>query len=433
MAPLSQPGQQQRWLAVAAGGKPRAKRNAAAAGAAAAGRKDATVVERAAVPDRPPTAVVLLNLGGPGSQEEVYPFLRRLFADKEIIPLGPLQSKPWGGIGRFIANRRTPSIQAQYREMDTGGGSPIKFWTESQGAEMVKHLDQISPDTAPHKYYISFRYASPLTEDALQEMDKDGVTRAVAFTQYPQFSCATTGSSLNELWRQLRDQGMMNRFDWSVVDRWPTHPGLIKAFAENITKGLEQFEPEVRDDVVLLYSAHSLPMSTVDRGDPYPQEVAATVQAVQAELGFSNSYRLVWQSKVGPSAWLGMQTDSAIKGCARLGIRHIMLIPIAFTSDHVETLFEIDIEYQEEAEELGMEMRRAPSLNLSPTFTRAMADIVSAHLNTDDRCTKQYPLRCPGCINPSCDGSKRFFTQQGFPGLTEPEDAAAAARASGSA
>ena len=228
MAPLSQPGQQQRWLAVAAGGKPRAKRNAAAAGAAAAGRKDATVVERAAVPDRPPTAVVLLNLGGPGSQEEVYPFLRRLFADKEIIPLGPLQSKPWGGIGRFIANRRTPSIQAQYREMDTGGGSPIKFWTESQGAEMVKHLDQISPDTAPHKYYISFRYASPLTEDALQEMDKDGVTRAVAFTQYPQFSCATTGSSLNELWRQLRDQGMMNRFDWSVVDRWPTHPGLIK-------------------------------------------------------------------------------------------------------------------------------------------------------------------------------------------------------------
>ncbi len=130
--------------------------------------------------------------------------------------------------------------------MDTGGGSPIKYWTEAQGAAMVRRLDQLSPETAPHKYYIAFRYASPLTEDALAEMARDGVTRAVAFTQYPQFSCATTGSSLNELWRQLRKGGYENRFDWSVVDRWHAHPGLVDAFAENIEEGLQQFDQAAR-------------------------------------------------------------------------------------------------------------------------------------------------------------------------------------------
>ena len=363
-----------------------------------------------------PTAVLMMNLGGPGSQDEVYPFLRRLFADREIIEL-PVPAKiQLDYFGPWVAKRRTPKIQEQYNEMPFGGGSPIKYYTEEQGKAMVKHLDRISPTTAPHKFYIGFRYAAPMTEDSLAEMKKDGVTRAIAFTQYPQFSCATTGSSLNELWRQIIAGGYENDFEWSVIDRWPTHPGLVKSFADCIQEGLQGFEPEDRDDVVILFSAHSLPMKFIDRGDPYPQEVGATVGRVMEELGLCNSYRLVWQSKVGPSQWLGMQTDDALKGLARIQRKNVLIVPIAFTSDHVETLYEIDIEYKEEAEELGLHMLRAPSLNLKPEFTETMAEIVASHLRSEAPyplpTTKQYPLRCPGCTNQACADSKEFFGRQ---------------------
>eukprot|EP01047_Picozoa_sp_COSAG01_P039113 COSAG01_NODE_3213_length_6410_cov_2.970211_9_plen_390_part_00 len=365
---------------------------------------------------RAPTGILLLNLGGPGSQDEVYPFLRRLFADREIIELPGPESFQLNYFGPFVAWRRTPSIQEQYSEMEFDGGSPIKYYTEEQGKAMVQLLDKLCPETAPHKFYISFRYATPLTSDALEEMKRDGVTRAVAFTQYPQFSCATTGSSLNELWRQLVAHKMEDTFEWSVIDRWGVHPGLVKAFAAHIQDGLAQFDESVRDDVVLLFSAHSLPMKVVDRGDPYPQEVGATVGRVMEELGLCNSYRLVWQSKVGPSKWLGCQTDDALKGLARLQRQHVLTVPIAFTSDHVETLYEIDIEYQELAEELGINMKRAPSLNAAPMFTEAMADVVASHLRGLTPyalpTTKQYPLRCPGCVNEHCGASKAFFTTQ---------------------
>jgi len=266
-----------------------------------------------AAPARPPTAIMMLNLGGPGSQEEVEPFLRRLFSDKEIIELPSPEWFQRDYFGPLLAKRRTPSIQAQYSELPFGGGSPIKYYTEEQGKAMCRHLDRMSPESAPHKFYVSFRYASPLTSDALEAMARDGVERAVVFTQYMQFSCATTGSSLNEVWRQLRELDMLDRFEWSVIDRWPTHPGLVESFAASIQQGLEMFEEAERDDVVLLFSAHSLPMAVVDRGDPYPQEVGATVGRVMEELGLCNSYRLVWQSKVGPAKWLGMQTDEALE------------------------------------------------------------------------------------------------------------------------
>jgi len=130
-------------------------------------------------------------------------------------------------------------------------------------------------------------------------MQEDGVTRAVAFTQYPQYSCSTTGSSLNELWRLSKKFDPENKIKWSVIDRWPTHDGLVSSFAEHIKAKLDTYSQEDREKVVILFSAHSLPMSVVNRGDPYPAEVAATVWAVMNKLGFSNPYRLVWQSQVG--------------------------------------------------------------------------------------------------------------------------------------
>ena len=153
---------------------------------------------------RGPTGIVMMNLGGPQTVDDVNPFLRALFADREIIQL------PWqDALGPFIADRRTKRIQQHYREI--GGGSPILRWTEEQGRGMVERLDRASPGTAPHRFYVAFRYVEPSSDTALRAMAADGVTRAVAFTQYPQFSCSTTGSSLNELWRAARRTGLAER------------------------------------------------------------------------------------------------------------------------------------------------------------------------------------------------------------------------------
>lgn len=351
----------------------------------------------------PKTGIMLLNLGGPEKQEHVYDFLLRLFSDKDLIPL-PAQNR----LAPLIAKRRTPKIQKQYQEI--GGGSPIRRWTELQGAEMAKVLDKISPNTAPHKHYIGFRYAAPLTEDTIEQMESDGVQRAVAFTQYPQYSCSTTGSSLNAIFKhyQLRKSSAMR---WSVIDRWPTHEGLVKAFTENILKALKKFPEDTKDEVVILFSAHSLPMSVVNRGDPYPAEVAATVSRVMEKLNYSNAYRLVWQSKVGPLPWLGLQTEDAIKGLASIGNKNILLVPIAFTSDHIETLYELDIEYMGGvAKKAGIDnIVRADSLNDGEVFIGALADLVKSHLDSDMNCSKQLHLRCPLCVNPVCGKAKEFF------------------------
>ncbi|GAB5579523.1 ferrochelatase [Prionailurus iriomotensis] len=240
---------------------------------------------------KPKTGILMLNMGGPETLGDVHDFLLRLFLDRDLMTL-PIQNV--SELAPIIAKRRTPKIQEQYRRI--GGGSPIKMWTSKQGEGMVKLLDDLSPNT----------------EEAIEEMERDGIERAIAFTQYPQYSCSTTG-----------------------------------CFADHIVKELDHFPPEKRSEVVILFSAHSLPMSVVNRGDPYPQEVGATVQRVMDKLGYSNPYRLVWQSKVGPMPWLGPQTDETIKGLCERGRKNILLVPIAFTSDHIETLYELDIEYSQ--------------------------------------------------------------------------------------
>ena len=278
---------------------------------------------------------------------------------------------------------------------------------------MCKLLDQISPETAPHKPYVAFRYANPLTEDMYANLLKDGFGggkggRAVAFTQYPQYSCSTTGSSLNELWKwrnRLEGKGVTGldpagAITWSVIDRWPVHPGLVEAFAQNVETQLATYPEETRKDVVLLFSAHSLPMSVVNRGDTYPAEVAATVYAVMQRLGFSNPYRLCWQSQVGPSAWLGAQTSDTVQEYVKKGQTDLILIPIAFTSDHIETLFELDQEVIHEAGHPGV--KRAESLNDSRVFIEALADIAVKHLRSGESCSRQMGLRCQGCKSERC-------------------------------
>jgi ferrochelatase len=343
-----------------------------------------------------PTGIVLLNLGGPATLDDVGPFLQELFRDREIIQL-PFQR--W--LGPFIASRRTPSVQKLYEGI--GGGSPIREWTELQGQGMVERLDRLSPETAPHRFYIAFRYSEPSSEGALRQMQVHGVERAVAFTQYQHFSCATTGSSLNELWRAAERVGLADAFRWSVIDRWPTHPGFVRAMVGKVKEGLEQFREADRDDVLLLFSAHSLPLSIIDRGDPYPQEVGASVHEVLKEGGFSNDFLLSYQSEVGPVRWLGPSTERVIRELGAKGRKRILVVGIAFTSDHIETLSEIDIEYAHLADEVGIpEFRRAPAFNDDPVFQDALADIVLNHLRSGEVCSPQFGFRCPGCSNPQC-------------------------------
>lgn len=185
-------------------------------------------------------AIVMLNMGGPSTVcllalkdshlveaalpivqvSETSDFLKNLFSDGDLIPL-PFQSiiAPW------IAKRRTPRIEKQY--IDIGGGSPIRRWTEFQGEGMAALLDELHPTTAPHKSYVAFRYARPLADETARRLAEDGVKRAVAFTQYPQYSCSTTGSSLNDIYRKSK-AGLFSGISWSVIDRWGTHPGFVE-------------------------------------------------------------------------------------------------------------------------------------------------------------------------------------------------------------
>jgi ferrochelatase len=347
-------------------------------------------------PDKGPTGIVLLNLGGPRDLDAVEPFLLALFEDREIIQL-PAQSV----LGPFIARRRTPKVKQHYA--DIGGGSPILDWTEAQGRGMCERLDVLSPETAPHRFYVAFRYGPPTSEDALAAMKADGVKRAVAFTQYPQFSCATTGSSLNELWRAARRMGVQREFQWSVIDRWPTDDSFIAAMTDTVEQGLSRFTDAERDDVVILFSAHSLPMGIINRGDPYPAEISASVHEVMKRLGERYQHLVCYQSEVGPVPWLGPSTESVITELGKKRRRNVLVVPIAFTSDHIETLHELDIEYGELATQVGItKYVRAPAFNDMPLFQDALAAIVAEHLRSGEACSLQYGLRCPGCVNPQC-------------------------------
>jgi ferrochelatase len=238
--------------------------------------------------------------------------------------------------------------------------------------------------------------------------------------------------------RELKRLNMTDAFEWSVIDRWPNHQTHVAAVTETITAALAKFPADKQKDVVILFSAHSLPMRVVNRGDTYPKEVAATVQAVMDKLGHSHAHRLVWQSKVGFLPWLGAQTEESILGYHALGVKNLLLVPIAFTSDHIETLYELDIEYgQELVHKLGdkdLHIVRAESLNGSKTFIRGLAELVQTHLASGAMhskcvlsywrscmyalkaylmlCCRQLEARCPMCTTESCADMRSFFVKK---------------------
>lgn len=356
---------------------------------------------------KPRTAIVMLNMGGPQTTDQVHDYLHRIMTDRDMIQL-PVQSK----LGPWIAKRRTPEVQKKYNEI--GGGSPIFKWTNIQGELLCKQLDKVSPESAPHKHYVAFRYVTPLTEDTLKNVEEDQPERVVLFSQYPQYSCATSGSSFNAIFSHYKsNKNGLSSAKWSIIDRWSTHPLLAKTFADNIRKELDKFPTEKRKDVILLFSAHSLPLKAVNRGDAYPSEVGASVQSVMQELKYCNPYCLVWQSKVGPLPWLEPFTDDAIKGYVKQGKKNFILVPIAFVNEHIETLHELDIEYCEElAHEVGAEkIGRAAAPNDHPLFIDALTDVVHSHLKDGNAVNPKFLLRCPACVNSKCLSSKQWYRE----------------------
>lgn len=248
------------------------------------------------------------------------------------------------------------------------------------------------------------------------QMKADGVERVVAMSQFPQWSCTTAGSSLNELWRQVKNLGLQESFKWSIIDRWPLHDGFVDAVIERMHERMLDFEEGDREKAVVVFSAHSVPMKVVEKGDHYVGEVAATVQKVMERwnervragevpgLRRPSRHVLAWQSKVGYLPWMTPSTSDAIKNLAKVrGHKTMLLVPVAFTSDHIETLFEIGIEYKEEAEELGVsKFKFCEGLNGSEKFAHALADIVREHLDRGENYSPQYKQKCLTCTKPLC-------------------------------
>ena len=334
------------------------------------------------------TAILMINLGGPKTPELVKPFLVRMFSDTTFIRI------PFG-LGPHIAKLRADkSVRKQY---ETIGGSPLEQWTHTQGRLMVEQLDARSPATAPHKIYPCFRYCSPDSEEACQSVAEDSPERIVAFTQYPQYSCATTGNSLRELTQFLPQNTPV-----SVISRWSTHPAYIQAWATIIGEQLQSFSDPSK--VAVVFTAHSVPAKVVWEGDIYAYEIAATVSNVMQQ--FNNRYHLFWQSKVGFQQWLAPGTDRGLTELGKQGVRDVLLVPIAFTQEHLETLFELDHEYVPAANKAGMNVKRCPAPNDHPQFIDAMTQVVMENLHEGKH---SYIPRCVHCPFPEeCQKLGRF-------------------------
>jgi len=305
-------------------------------------------------------AVILLNMGGPTRLEDVRPFLYNIFSDREIIRLGPaILQKP---IAWYIARKRAPKSMDIYRQI--GGRSPIADITHRQQHALEKAL----ADDGDFIVTTAMRYWQPTSRSAVKSISKSQVSKVVALSLYPHFSCATSGSSIKDLKRHLGEGKDHNLIE---IASWPTQQDYINCLAFKITDGLKQFKDE---DVEILYSAHSLPVSFIEEGDPYVDHIRQTIAAVENIT--QQKGKLCYQSRSGPVEWLSPSTPEMIKEVADGGCRNILMVPISFVSDHVETLYEINIQYRELAAGYGVRLEPTESLNTDPQFISGLRQLV---------------------------------------------------------
>ncbi len=307
------------------------------------------------------TAVFLMNLGGPRNLAEVEPYLYELFLDVLPAGLGPLRKV----LARVISSRRAPSSAEKYQLI--GGRSPLVERTEEQARALAAVL---GPDFTCH---LTMRCGHPNTEEAVREALAAGAERGVALPLYPQWANATTRSSIEELRRCWpKDRPL------AEVCTWHDHPGWLDASAATVRDALAQVPEALRDRVLVVFSAHGLPMSQVRKGDPYPGYVEMSARGTAERCGLRpDQWQVTYQSRVGPMKWLGPDTIAFLEANARG--RAIVAVPIAFVSEHLETLYDLDILSRDAAQKGGAAYYgRAAAVGARPDFIAALADIVRA-------------------------------------------------------
>ena len=313
--------------------------------------------------------VLLFNLGGPENLQDVRPFLYSLFSDPEIIRIKNSVLRKM--LACLIAATRQGKSRDLYRQI--GGGSPLRKITEAQATALSDELRARSENAS---VYVGMRCWKPTIDEAANQILKDGITRLVLLPLFPQYSVTTTGSCLKYF--QALDKKLMlsAKMEITTVESWFDEPLYIEAVADLIREGLRGFSS--LEKIHLLYSAHSIPASYVEEGDPYLEQTKRTVDMVNAQLDESYFFTLAFQSRIGPVKWLSPSTRDVLVQLGREGNTRVLVVPISFVSDHIETLQEIDIQYKELAAQSGIrEFRRAASLNIHPKFITALAALAS--------------------------------------------------------
>jgi ferrochelatase len=341
--------------------------------------------------------VVLLNLGGPERIQDVGPFLYNLFADPEIIRLPiPAFQKP---LAWLISTLRSGKSQAAYRSI--GGGSPLRRITEQQARELQSTLRQRGVDATT---YVAMRYWHPFTESAVADIKADGVEEVVVLPLYPQFSISTSGSSFRELQRLRQADPAFSRLPIRCIRSWYDHHGYIEAMGGLIARQIRAAGDPAGAHV--FFSAHGVPKSYVeDAGDPYQLEIVACsrliLQQLQQQLGHPNPFTLAYQSRVGPVEWLKPYTEDALQELGAQGVKDLVVVPISFVSEHIETLEEIDMEYRELAIAAGVKnFRRVPALDTDPAFIAALTDLVEQAM-AETATNLDQAAQLPSKLNPS--------------------------------
>jgi protoporphyrin/coproporphyrin ferrochelatase len=320
--------------------------------------------------------VLLFNLGGPDTLDDVRPFLYNLFSDPDIIRL------PWRAMQKplawLISTQRYKKSRGYYKQI--GGGSPLRRITTEQAEALKRALGERSINA---EVYVGMRYWKPFIEEALEAIERDSITHLIILPLYPQFSISTTGSSLNRL-NQITGENGYKPENISIIKSWQDDPAYVAALAASISEELRKFPDQETGATHIVFSAHSVPVSYIEEGDPYLEQTKQTVASVMEQLGSNRPHHLSFQSKVGPVKWLRPSTDETIRRLAAEGASQVLLVPVSFVSEHIETLYELDILYRHVAEEVGIaNYRRVPALNIRPDFIAALAGLVEREVNRE--------------------------------------------------
>jgi protoporphyrin/coproporphyrin ferrochelatase len=316
--------------------------------------------------------VLLFNLGGPETLSDVKPFLYRLFSDPEIIRIKwtPLRK----AVAYMIATLRRKTSEGYYSQI--GGGSPLRRLTEEQARALGAELKSRGRDV---RTFVGMCTWQPFLHEAVNEIQKTDVDHLVILPLFPQFSVTTTGSGFALLRQTIDKRPAFRKVNIEWVRNWFDQPTYIQSFADAIRRELGKYAyPKT---VHILFSAHSIPEKYVKEGDPYLEQTKRTVELIMDHIGRENPYQLSFQSKIGPVKWLEPFTSDLITQLGKQGVRDVLVVPISFVSEHIETLYELDILFKKVAQEAGVtNFRRVPALNCDPTFIRALAELVEGAL-----------------------------------------------------